>query len=450
MKKVFGIAAILLALAACNKVETEIQPIDNAEGIPFSATISVGNNAATKALAESGTTIVATWAVDETVALIHNGVKDVMTVSAVNEGVATITGTITNSPSDGDAVTVIYPASAADGTTGNIKADLLYAQNGLLTGGGSIAANYDARKGTGTLKVSGTASLNGNMTLDNQFAIFKFTTKNSDGSATIDMKPLTVTIGAQDYVITPASATSELFVALPAIASQAVTFTATGSDGKIYTASKPSVSFDAGKYYQSPLKMTAAGLSDVISRYLRTVIGADGFIYATAAAATAAGTTAVAKIVYVGSDNGESAPYNHGLALALSDANGGSYLEWSTSSTKVHTYNPTSSSFESESGLQYNATHNSDTYPAFKAAIANNGTAAPTGCSAWFLASGYQWQKMAGAVGGYINLGLQLYRVYWSSTEYSANNAWYFTSPEGNWYNDGKGYGNLVRACLAF
>ena len=249
---------MLLALAACNKVE-DIQPIDKADGIPFSATISVGNNAATKALAESGSTIVATWAVDETVALIHNGVKDVMTVSAVNEGVATITGTITNSPSDGDAVTVIYPASAADGTTGNIKADLLYEQKGLLTGAGSIAANYDTRKGTGTLKVSGTtASLNGNMTLDNQFAIFKFTVKNADASATIDVKPLTITIGAQDYVITPASATSELYAALPAISSQAVTFTATGSDSKTYTCSKASVTFAAGKYYKSTLKMTAA------------------------------------------------------------------------------------------------------------------------------------------------------------------------------------------------
>ena len=179
-----------------------------------------------------------------------------MTVSAVNEGVATITGTITNSPSDGDAVTVIYPASAADGTTGNIKADLLYEQNGLLTGAGSIATNYDARKGTGTLKVSGTtASLNGNMTLDNQFAIFKFTTKNSNGSATIDVKPLTITIGAQNYVIDPASATSELFVALPAISSQAVTFTATGSDSMTYTCSKASVTFAAGKYFQSTLKM---------------------------------------------------------------------------------------------------------------------------------------------------------------------------------------------------
>ena len=255
MKKVFGIAALLLALAACNKIETNVQPVENNEGIPFSATISVGNNATTKALAESGSTIVATWAVDETVALIHNGVKDEMTVSAVNEGVATITGTITGSPSDGDAVTVIYPASAADGTTGKIKANLLYAQNGLLTGDGSIAANYDARKGSGKLKVNGTATLDGSVSLTNQFAIFKFTVKNSNASATINVKSLKVTIGAQNYVITPALATSELYVALPAVSDQAVRFSATGSDSKTYTCSKASVTFAAGKYYQSMLKM---------------------------------------------------------------------------------------------------------------------------------------------------------------------------------------------------
>ena len=250
---------MLLALAACNKIETNVQPVENNEGIPFSATISVGNNATTKALAESGSTIVATWAVDETVALIHNGVKDEMTVSAVNEGVATITGTIAGSPSDGDAVTVIYPASAADGTTGNIKADLLYAQNGLLTGVGSIAANYDARKGTGTLKVNGTtASLNGNMTLDNQFAIFKFTTKSVPGEGgslqNTNMTELTVTTGGQNYVITPASATSTLYAALPAVDGQTVSFTATDGSN-LYAASKASVSFDAAKYYQSTVKM---------------------------------------------------------------------------------------------------------------------------------------------------------------------------------------------------
>ena len=157
----------------------------------------------------------------------------------------------------------------------------------------------------------------------------------------------------------------------------------------------------------------------------------------------------VAKIVYVGSETAEAAyGFNHGLALALSDAS--TSCQWSTSTgSTVHTYNAANSTFTEESGLQYNdATHNSDTYPAFKAAITYS-PATPTGCSAWFLASGYQWQKMAGAVGGYNNLGLQE-DYYWSSTESGADGAWSFNSFSGYWDNCGKGLDSRVRACLAF
>lgn len=253
-KSVFGIAALLLALAACNKIETGNQPVENTEGIPFTATVSLDDNAATKALAESGSTITATWEAGEKVALIHNGVSDEMTVSSVSGGSATITGTIT-SPADGEDVTIIYPSSAADGTTGNIKADLLYAQYGLLTGEGSISKNYDARKGTGTLKVDGTATLDGSVSLTNQFAIFKFTVRGADGTTVISAKPLTVTIGTQDYVITPDAETDVLYAALPAVSGEKVSFDATDGSDRTYTCAKLSVSFAAGSYYQSTLKM---------------------------------------------------------------------------------------------------------------------------------------------------------------------------------------------------
>jgi len=253
--KIFLMAALALTFAACSNDDNIIQTSDKpakAEGIPFSASISIDNGAATRALTENGTTLEASWAVGEKVALIHNGVSDEMEVESVSGGVATIKGTITGSPANGDAVTVIYPSTAADGTTGNVKADLLYAQDGTLA---TIASTYEARKGSGTLKVSGTASLEGNVSLTNQFAIFKFTVKNFDASATINVKPLVVTIATQDYVITPASATSTLYAALPAVSSQTVSFSASGSDNKAYTCSKDGVTFAAAKYYQSTLKM---------------------------------------------------------------------------------------------------------------------------------------------------------------------------------------------------
>jgi len=208
-----------------------------------------------------------------------------------------------------------------------------------------------------------------------------------------------------------------------------------------------------------------APVSLIVNPAVGQVIGDDGKNYADAAAATSAGATAVAMIVYVGSDNGEEAPYNHGLALALSDASTG--CKWSTSSTKIHTYNTTSSSFESESGLYYNdATHDSDTYPAFKAAITYS-PAAPTGCSAWFLASGYQWNKMIDACknvlgtqnnykdlrDGFSSVGgsnLQSY-YYWSSTEKDSDNALDYYFGNGDCDPVHKLYDDVwVRACLAW
>ena len=192
------------------------------------------------------------------------------------------------------------------------------------------------------------------------------------------------------------------------------------------------------------------------------LICADGHIHANGedAACTKA---RVAMIAYVGSDNGEAAPYNHGLALALTDANNGSNCGWKTTTTDAGHTKQGSSSFTSESGLQYNdATHNSDTYPAFKAAIANNDIAAPTGCSAWFLASGYQWNTMISAAGGTTSLrdgfsGITITGAsnlttdnYWSSTEYDSDKAWCYGFGGGAWARSLKNFDNRVRACLAF
>lgn len=257
MKKVFGMIALALVFAACNKIEIDPQPAGSAEGIPFSATVSTGKSLDTRALAENGTTLQATWTAGEKVALIHNGVSDEMTVKGVSAGTATITGTITGNPCDGDPVTIIYPSSAADGTTGNVKSALLYAQDGTLTGteGTSIVEKYDVRKGTGTLKVSRTASLSDNVSLENQFAIFKFTVRPAEGNTAIRARRLTVTIGSSTYTIAPKKASDVLYAVLPAVSAQEVSFDALDVNCKTYSCAKASVTFSAGKYYQSTLKM---------------------------------------------------------------------------------------------------------------------------------------------------------------------------------------------------
>lgn len=226
---------------------------------------------------------------------------------------------------------------------------------------------------------------------------------------------------------------------------------------------------DTGQWYLSDGWTLATDYAHLTSANIGNVLAANGNIYANAAAATAAGTTAVAMIAYVGSATGENAPYNHGLALALSDANSGNTCKWKTENTDAgHTKQTNSYNFTSESGLQYNdATHNTDTYPAFKFAMDNNGTAAPTDCSDWFLPTAYQWNQMINACmnvlgtknsyedlrDGFSGVGGTNLRSgrYWSSTEYDSS-AWiYFFIDDITWGFGDKYYGlYYVRSALAF
>lgn len=249
-----AMAAMALMISACSSndmEETVLQPNNKAEGIPFTATIRVGESATTRALTEDGATIVPSWAEGDKVALIHGSINDEMTVSSVSDGVATITGNITGSPADGDAVTIIYPSSAADGATGNVKADLLTNQDGTLA---TIAKNYDVRKGTGTLNVGTTASLRGNVSLDNQYAIVKFSL--SDGTNAINATQFLVRDGNDNVLaaVKPASASSTLYVAIPPATTSTFRFKAATATSS-YFYSKSGATIAAGKYYQSSLKL---------------------------------------------------------------------------------------------------------------------------------------------------------------------------------------------------
>ena len=151
------------------------------------------------------------------------------------------------------------------------------------------------------------------------------------------------------------------------------------------------------------------------------IAGADGNIYGTKAAAEAAGTTAVAKIIYVGSST-DNATYKHGLALALTDEG---YMNWSDAKSTCE------------------------------------GKTAVSGAS-WLLPSKAQWTTMIQAAGSYTALrdgfssvgGTNLQaNAYWSSTEYENDSgfAWYYYFYyEGYWKDSYKSNNNYVRACLVF
>ena len=451
MAALLVVGAIMTGCSSDDNIDNSQQPANKDNVVTLTATVSLDGGAQTRAITPS--TGAKTFESGNQIAVIYKNTSS-QTVKAVSTDFtptgdntkATFTVTLTN-PASGSAVRYIYPSTMAkDVAEGATITDddatidytgLLSNQNGDLT---KLGTNYDLAKFDGSL--SGT-DLPASASLENPLAICKFTLTDGTSPITSSVTSLNVSDGTNTYHVTP-SGLSEIYVAMKPVASQKIAFTAATGSKTYFKTTASAQTLTASTLYT---KITVS----MVELARGSVICSDGSVYASKDAAKSASKTPVAMIAYLGSDNGEAAPYNHGLALAMSDAGSDSYLKWSTSNTKIHTYNPTSSSFTSESGLQYNTTHNSDTYPAFMAAIANNGTAAPTGCSAWFLASGYQWTKMfAGDAGGLKTLaGLQS-DFYWSSTEYYAGHAWLFYSDDGDWDDVNKDDANLVRSCLAF
>ena len=259
--KLFFMAALALMTAACSNDDNEmIQQPQKARGITITAQLAPKTDGATtRAVEEKTTYIEAKWAEHEHIAILYevSGTKKVADaeITAVDgtTGAATIQFTVEDGTPDNTPCTLVYPYSAAKDDHTGVKdaATLLAAQDGTLS------ANLDVRVGEGTIQTT-TPGLTVTTQPAAQFAIFKFTTKSvpSAGSPldNTSVTKLTVTIGAQDYVITPASATSTLYAALPAVSDQTVSFTATDGSN-LYAASIAGVSFDAAKYYQSTVKM---------------------------------------------------------------------------------------------------------------------------------------------------------------------------------------------------
>jgi len=254
-----SLAIMLLAtpfLAACSGNDNDdnkpSNQFGNAEGIPFHATLFISGNAITA---------------KEKVAVIHNGVKDEMTVISVLEDLVIIDGYLKGKVSDGDDVKVIYPAQAADGTSGNVNNDLIYAQSGKQD---DVNSKSDVRKSPGKLKVGETASLVGEVKLDKQYATYKINTKNADGSANRDVNRFAISVttvqnhiaSTQEYVITPDAPTSELYVALPAVDNKYTVFSATDGNGQTYACSQDSITIASGEYKEEILKMSPTVIWD--------------------------------------------------------------------------------------------------------------------------------------------------------------------------------------------
>ena len=257
IRYLFSLVALAIIMAACSSDEnTQESTGRNGQKMPFTATISVGD-ATTRSLTEAtdGSAITTSWKKDEQVALIHNGQIDVMTVTEVNEETkaATIQGDIT-SATNGETVTIVYPASAVDQDTKAVKADLLKAQDGSLN---TISEKLDYRTATTTLAVSeGGSTFGAAVTLALQHALWKLSL--TDGTNAISASKLVVKDGSDNVLttVTLAPATSSLYIAMAPANSTDMRFEATVGDDT-YTYSKTGITFKAGKYYQSTMMVNA-------------------------------------------------------------------------------------------------------------------------------------------------------------------------------------------------
>lgn len=273
-KSIMTLAAMALMMAACTSEDLTQPQTPNSKGIPFTATIS--GKAATRAIKENTTDgiLETSWAKGEKVALMHGGIVDVMEVTEVGtDGSATISGTITGSPADGDKVRLFYPASVVDVSGGSpvvqSPEQLLAKQDGKLE---TIAKNYDYRMKDGaTLKVVlGSATLDGTVSLENQLAIVKFSLTDGTSALEADKFEIDDNSGQPIITVTPSSADNVFYVAMPPANAQAFHFIAKKGNEE-YFYSQPSATLAAGKYYYQ--NMT---LKDMLNTPLTLEATADG------------------------------------------------------------------------------------------------------------------------------------------------------------------------------
>ncbi len=490
MKKItiIGMAALVamgMLGTSCNKVEsqemeTPATPKDNI--VTLTTTVGFAE-ADTKALTGFG---VKTFAEGEKMALRYKNkkgdwvkaVSNALEVGDIADGSksATFTFTLTN-PDKTKNVDYIYPAAIVNELGNMDEAALFGSQDGTLN---KIASTFDYSRKIGSWDGENLPSL----TLENQLAILAITLKNADGSSDItsNITGLTLSDGTKTYNVTREAVAGPIYVAIFPTEDATITVTAT-DDTKNYTKTLTGKTYAKGNGYSVSWRMYTMA-ADATTSDLGKLICADGHVhvYGEDAECTATRVAIIAYVGTAGSVDASSTTYK-GLAIAMSDANGGSTCAWYTdnSGTCVSQSNAISTARDYKNGIASTTTLTSDghTHAAATAAASNNGTAAPTGTSGWFLPSIGQWNlivqglatKKAGSAvttnlttssnstynssnlnsvitdaGG---TGFQS-NLYWSSTECSTSYAWRMNFSYGLASSYRKTDNYYVRSALAF
>lgn len=434
-------SAILLSglmLTACSSDDSTPEPPTPEATRTYFLTVNASKWMDTRALKDNGNKLDATWAINEKIYVGDGNNWYDGFLQPTDGGIieTNLQGTITVPASAGEIqnLTFLFPSKEMDYT----------GQVGTLE---DIAEKYDYAKATAydVYTEGDKIKVHSGVTFHEQQAIVKFTLQYSDANIqTSSLRISTTNLKTSgdytgDITINPITPTNEVFAALSGIDiidiekdikginNREVTLTAQANNGKTYIYKKSGVTFTNGKYKRVKVTMRELtypkNLTEITDDYIGSVVGSDGMVYRDASTATAAGTTAVAMIAYVGNDiTGVK-----GLAIALADESGGQMTQ-SAAST------------------------------------AASGRTSISG-GTWKLPSLDDWQNMFTGCGGTINgtkvnytcfnaklatvgTALRNKDYYWSSDD---DNYLFFDGTEVKMNNyDGEGLAHYVRACLAF
>jgi len=250
MKALVALLMVGAAVTSCSSDDSIIDQPDAPQVYTMTVEASKGTNG-TRALADGGTTQTSTWTAGDVVEVwtADGTTKKYGELTAQTAGASTtLRGTLSSPlPSNDETLTLKY-LSPSYGT-----------QDGTLTGSANSIDNVcDYATATVKATVSGTSVTTTTASFVNQQAVVKFTLKSKADDSALSATVLKVTAGGNTYTVTPASAVSVLYVAVPAINAEEVSLTATvGEDTYSYT--NASVTFANGNFYRITVKMTKQG-----------------------------------------------------------------------------------------------------------------------------------------------------------------------------------------------
>lgn len=384
--------ATVIMTAACSSDNESVTPAANPGDVQTPIRITAnyaGDNAQSStrvAYSEDGANVTATWQSDDKLKVVFNGkVSTLDLVSGAGSSSATFSGSITGTPT-ATSMLICYVADQNNTSAATINTDGSYTytdgiflgQDGTLVGAAKCNLYYGSTfYGTGS-DISCDFAVNTSLM---KFTVYAPGSVSAGDAATLTYKSDGTAISKATFTV-GAEGNNTIYLTIPAgqyTGQQTLVYNSgTTEDTEILSGTK--ATFEAGQTYSKTIYYGDPGVRianlGTNSDYIGYVLAVNGKAYTSVSLANTY-STASAMIVYLGSKNGtngESAfsdTYNHGLAVALTDANlsggqGSQKISWSQAVTGAAAYV----------------------------------TTRPSASSSWFLPSIYQWMRMLEGCGG--------------------------------------------------